>query len=124
MKRGPETKLKDKTDFEYLRDKSYRASAKYLTAYFKGSRVEKKSSRLGLSVSKKVGNAVKRNYCKRVIREMFYNSHIVHSSQDVMFVVSPRLYSENDDENIFKQLMFSFKKIEKNLLSQIQDLSV
>ena len=31
-------------------------------------------SRLGVSVSKKVGNSVTRNYCKRVVREVFRKS--------------------------------------------------
>ncbi|MCB9060542.1 MAG: ribonuclease P protein component [Halobacteriovoraceae bacterium] len=124
MKRGPLTKLKDKSDFDYLREGSCRVSSKYLTIYFKKGRKNLTNSRIGLSVSRKVGNAVHRNYCKRVLRELFYKSELVSCSQDILFVVSPKLFKDHVLTNGYKQIELSFKKIEKNLLSQIQQLFI
>lgn len=69
-----------------------------------GSRVQKLShcmvisktndcahARLGLAVSRKSGNAVRRNLFKRVSREVFRNWNFRANSLDVMIVPSPRL---------------------------------
>lgn len=47
--------------------------------------------RLGLTVSKKVGNAVHRNKIKRQLREYFRNNKIVFCNFDYVFVVKKTL---------------------------------
>ena len=48
------------------------------------------ASRLGISVQKKVGNAVRRNRIKRIIRETFrLNRDTFPGSSDIVFAVRP-----------------------------------
>ena len=45
------------------------------------------NTRLGITVTKKVGNAVRRNRIKRVVREVFRrNRHLFPPSHDVVFI--------------------------------------
>jgi ribonuclease P protein component len=45
------------------------------------------NTRLGITVTKKVGNAVQRNRIKRVVREVFRrNRHLFPPSHDVVFI--------------------------------------
>ncbi|MDH3199660.1 MAG: ribonuclease P protein component [Myxococcales bacterium] len=45
------------------------------------------NTRLGITVTKKVGNAVQRNRIKRVVREVFRrNRHLFPPSHDIVFV--------------------------------------
>lgn len=55
----------------------------YLTA-------EQPASRLGISVQKKVGNAVRRNRIKRIVRETFrLHREIFPRSSDIVFAIRP-----------------------------------
>jgi ribonuclease P protein component len=47
-------------------------------------------SRLGISASKKFGNAVKRNQLKRLVREHFRQSDVLDKSFDILVVASTR----------------------------------
>jgi len=59
-----------------------------LVFYKKGNA---KQARFGMTVSKKVGNAVTRNRVKRWIREAVrHHHHCVESLVDVVFIASPR----------------------------------
>lgn len=81
------------------KDKKIRKRSEYLTIYEQGARKysenftvillknQAKSNRLGISVSKKVGDAVKRNRIKRLVREFFrLNKHRLPSSQDIVII--------------------------------------
>ena len=50
-----------------------------------------KKSRLGISASKKVGNAVRRNRIKRIIRDCFRCSSVRDAGVDMLVVVNPAL---------------------------------
>ena len=65
----PEARLKKRWEFNSV----YRMGCKINTPHFLILRTEnlKPQSRLGLTVSKKIGNAVIRNKVKRIIREFF-----------------------------------------------------
>ena len=64
-----------------------------LVLYKKGNG---KNARFGMTVSKKVGNAVTRNRVKRWIREAVrHHHHCVDSQVDVVFIASPRTARSN-----------------------------
>ena len=73
---------------------------------------ELKNSRLGITVSKKVGCAVRRNRIKRIIREFFRtNRMLIESSADIN-VIAKRSVSFVENHHLFHSLKDVFKKID------------
>lgn len=73
--------------YEYLNLSKYgkRAHSKYFIAVFIKSRLNR--NRLGITVTKKVGNAATRNRIKRLIREYFrLNKHSLRGFWDVNII--------------------------------------
>ncbi len=94
-----ESRLLKPVDFNYLRRGARYANTPFLRLYYKISRVEDNNARLGLSVSKKVGNAVQRNRVKRILREEFRNSSVRFLNLDILVVASPRLKAGWSDKS-------------------------
>ena len=55
-------------------------------------------ARLGLAVSKRSGNAVRRNFLKRIIRETFRLWPMRHLDLDIMVIPSPQIKSLSKEE--------------------------
>ncbi len=87
LSRGRRTRLTDSPEFEriYRQGAAYRGRLLSVHAFPNGLG----SSRLGLSVSRKVGNAVLRNAVRRRLREAFYAA-LPRISGDLDLVVSAR----------------------------------
>lgn len=67
---GPDARLLDRADFKAVFEKGKKTVGKWLILWHR-ARPEARAPRLGLSVSSKVGGAVRRNRLKRLLRESF-----------------------------------------------------
>ena len=86
--------LKKNRDFQnvYKKGKSY--ANRYLVMYVLENDTDR--NRLGISVSKKVGNSVVRHHLTRLIRESYrLNSNMFNSSLDIVVVVRTTARDEN-----------------------------
>ncbi len=102
-------RLLNTKDFEYLRERSHKGFYPPLVSYYKPSRLEISHSRLGLSVSKKQGNAVRRNRIKRILREEFRLSpHSRKGGKDLLIVAA----REEKDLNKFRLALRSLLETE------------
>lgn len=72
-----------------------------------------KNSRLGITVSKKVGTAVERNRVKRIIREFFRTNRNFFSEEDVdLNVIAKKSASSRKNKILFESLKEVAKKID------------
>ncbi len=116
---GKQYRLLSSDDFDYLKSGCQQINTKFVKAYFKPTRKNKEHSRIGISVSKKVGKAKTRNKFKREIRETFRKSILREKALDVLFVVSPRLTSYFPSDSEAKA---EFKKSFYGLLQKVDQV--
>lgn len=94
--------IKQTLDFTYSKDCRIRKHNIYQLLFRKGRRIalphfviyytkrDSGPSRLGTTVSRKVGNSVVRNHCKRQLKEFFRTSrHLLHPSLDLSILARP-----------------------------------
>lgn len=102
-------RIKKKLDFERLYNKG-----KKLFSYFYVIVYDKNNyqyPRLGISVSKKVGKAYKRNYEKRLIRNFFKEQKYLLGYYDIIVIKNKRDGAFLDKKNDFNKIL---KKLYKN----------
>lgn len=84
-----------KKDFSYLRDQSRKDFESPLIIYSKASRLSLSHARLGMSISSKQGNSVRRNRLKRLIREEFRKNPLRHTLPlDILVVGAHKIVDE------------------------------
>jgi ribonuclease P protein component len=87
-------------DFQYLKSKSKRKTSDLFVIYFKPTLIEgSNTSRLGISVSKKNGNAIFRNKIKRKVREAFRTSRLRNKGYDLLAVAKKNADFSSADIN-------------------------
>lgn len=80
--------LKSYTDFKRVYNEGSIKANKYLVMYKVGNNLV--GNRLGISVSKKVGNSVVRHHLTRLIRESYrLHEKVFNSGLDIVVVVKP-----------------------------------
>lgn len=77
--------------------------------------------RVGISVSKKIGNAVKRNNIKRQVRHMFYNLKDNLQKVDVIIIVRQN-YKNNSFLENQTILLHSLEKIRRKINEQTKKM--
>ena len=110
-------------DFDYLKKDARRLSRGHVRFYYKPSRLPLGHVRLGISVSKKVGNAVVRNKIKRLCREELRTSSSRELEFDILVVFLPwqrraELKGPIDFQKLrleFKGLLTSFEKTARSV---------
>ena len=86
MKFTESLKKNHQFQFVYHNGKSY--ANRYLVMYIKENGLEK--NRIGISVSKKVGNSVVRHRVKRLIKESYrLHENVFNSGLDIVIVARP-----------------------------------
>ncbi len=106
-------RLTDSPEFErvYKEGSAYRGKLLSVHAYPNGLG----TSRLGLSVSKKVGNAVTRNAVRRRLKEIFY-SEVSNVCEDLDFVISARPASASASfEELREEFVRAIRKLDDRL---------
>ena len=97
-------RLLSASDFSHLKVDSKIFKKPNLRVYFAKNSLN--NSRIGISVSKRVGNAILRNRYKRICRELFRLSPMKQLNYDFLFVIQS--YSKNEKTSI--QLENDLKK--------------
>ena len=101
-------------DFSNLKSKSFVYKAFNLRVYY--SKTQLDNSRIGISVTKKVGNSVVRNRFKRLSREAFRKSNCKNLNFDFLFVVQTSKDPLNTQElNLSKAMIRFFDYLENNV---------
>ena len=105
----PSLFLKKRSEFLSVRDSGRSVKSKFFIINFLYS--TKKEIKVGLTVSRKIGNSVKRNYVKRILRAIIRNNYS-KIPENLNFEIIPKKNIE----------LRKFAKIEIDLLSVFQNL--
>lgn len=107
-----EYRLKRNEDFQKVISKKKFVSNDFYTIYYKKSDFE--YIRVGVSVSKKIGNSVIRHKVKRQINEMIRNICNIDFSYDIIIVTRSK-YLDNDFNKNYLSLETLYKKMKERI---------
>lgn len=100
--------LKKNADFKKVYESNNYLANDILVLYYLKSN---NSNRVGISVSKKVGNSVKRHKIKRRIKEAYRNIDKIKQGYDIVFIARKKA-SEVEYKEIKNTIIWLFKKTE------------
>ena len=108
--------MKKNYEFKQVFQKGKYISGKYIEAVIKENTKNKEINFLGLAISVKIAKAVKRNYIKRLIREVYrFNENNLNTGYSMVFLWKKNQKIENANfENIKKDIEKIF--IKSNIL--------
>jgi ribonuclease P protein component len=105
-------RLKVSYQFKWVYDKGRRYNSPFFT--FFAIKNNEPLSRLGVTVTRKTGNAVERNRCKRILREIFrQNKTLLITPYDLVFNVKKAMI-----EAPFQEIKQEFLRMFKFLLKE------
>ena len=116
--------LKKNRDFQLVYKKGTSYANKYLVMYVRENQLEK--NRIGISVSKKVGNSVVRHRLCRLVRESYrLHENLFRRGLDIVVVarVSAKERTFREIESAFLHLGRLHKIVEKNQNEESVDQS-
>ena len=103
-----EFRIKRNEEFQEIIEKRIRVSSAVFVVYYRTN--EQKHLRIGISVGKKLGNAVERNLVKRQLRAMIRENLNFSCPYDLIIIVRPDFRKQSFDANR-KDLLHLIKKI-------------
>lgn len=106
---GAARRIKSKRDFDAIY--GARRSIRNRNLTFCWRRAEGERSRLGLSVGRRIGNAVERNRVKRVLREVFRREAATLSTA-LDIIIIPRGYRTASS---FEEMLAAFRHLVRKL---------
>jgi ribonuclease P protein component len=83
-------RVRRRSEFQRVFDSGYRVSSRYFTLVLAPGGTP--TTRLGVVASRKIGNAVRRNRAKRLIREMFRHLDMPASAVDLIVIPRRELF--------------------------------
>lgn len=107
-----EYRIKKTKEIEYLIKQKKCIRSKLFSIFFKKNNLD--HFKYALSVGKKIGNSVKRNYYKRILKDIIYKNRLNILCYDFFIIVKEDILKYKYD-NIFlelKSLLSRFKKEE------------
>jgi ribonuclease P protein component len=108
-----ERRILKRSDFIRLSQKNQKVQNQHFVALFQKSDTGR--TRLGITVTKRVGNAVARNQLKRYVREFFrQHSHTVQRGIDINILVKTKT-SGIPSKEAYRSLQSIFCKIRERL---------
>ena len=107
-----ELRVKKSTEFETIIKKRKSVANREFVLYWNPNDLE--HMRIGLSVGKKIGNAVARNKTKRQVRMMVHELFTKEDHNDYILIVR-KPYSQNDFEQNKKSLQNLYLKMKKRM---------
>jgi ribonuclease P protein component len=109
------TKITKNSAYKELFINSDKTVGKYFVILYKSAQIkntELVNFRFGITASKKIGNAVKRNWCKRVIRILVGQLDLTDLTKDLYINVIARKFMIKENFSILKNdFNSSIKKI-------------
>jgi len=104
-------RLLKRTEFTHLSKTGKKLQDRYFVIYFSPGQLD--NSRLGVTVTKKVGSSVKRNWIKRLSREYFrLNRHHLKGPWDIN-IIAKKQAAQLQTDRIFSSLDDLFQRIHK-----------
>ncbi len=101
-------RIKKNTDFQKMFRKGKRVYSPCLTLLYTVS----PEMKMGIALSKKHGNAVKRNRIKRLVRAAFYDTN-AKAADNYSVIVLPKIAEDYTYDGFVKSFISCYKRMDK-----------
>ena len=110
----PSQRVRARADYRRVQRRGVKVHTRsFIVMVHVSSSVEPTTARLGITVTRKVGNAVRRNRIKRVVREVFRRERDLFPRADVVFVAKRHVTAEFDYATVLAEVRGARKALER-----------